>query len=263
MTRAALGIVAALAASALLAPRVLAGRRSRARGRRARCRIHGCSRCSTPSTTGEELTEFVTEVSRLSHGALQHPRDSRRPRRPPDYEAATIRDHAAKAAPTSRMQPTRAWDEFGARRLPALARPVPDRHLPAPGARAHGRSRRNDARGAAAVEAGGHRHPPRTDQATARQPPTRSPRPSDFRGQTIGTQQSRVADATLRALGAQPQRLPAGVTTMAGLDGVEHRVAAIENSPRLDAPGLASHDERQPLAAAPGAVRQRSAPTAR
>ena len=63
--------------------------------------------------------------------------------------------------------------------------------------------------------------------------------PRDFRDLTIGTQQSNVADATLRALGARPQRLPLDVAAsagLAGLDGLELQVAAIENG-RLDAPG--------------------------
>ena len=39
--------------------------------------------------------------------------------------------------------------------------------------------------------------------------------PGDFQGLTIGTQQSNVADATLRALGARPQRLLLDVDLLA------------------------------------------------
>ena len=53
---------------------------------------------------------------------------------------------------------------------------------------------------------------------------TRLAAPSDFSGLTIGTQQSRVADATMRALGARPQRLLPTVLRLAGLDGLEHQV---------------------------------------
>jgi TRAP-type transport system periplasmic protein len=60
--------------------------------------------------------------------------------------------------------------------------------------------------------------------------------PRDFRGLTIGTQQSRVADATMRALGASPRRLPADASGLSGVDGVERQVAAIE-SDRLDVRG--------------------------
>ena len=60
--------------------------------------------------------------------------------------------------------------------------------------------------------------------------------PRDFRGLTIGTQQSRVADATVRALGARSRRLPAAVPGLAGLDGVERQVGSIE-SDRLDVEG--------------------------
>ena len=46
--------------------------------------------------------------------------------------------------------------------------------------------------------------------------------PDAFSGLTIGVQQSRVADAVMRALGARPVRLPAEVPNVEDLDGVEH-----------------------------------------
>ena len=61
-------------------------------------------------------------------------------------------------------------------------------------------------------------------------------KPEDFRGLTIGTQQSRVADATMRALGATPRRLPATVHSLAGLDGIERQTHGIEGD-RLDTDG--------------------------
>lgn len=50
---------------------------------------------------------------------------------------------------------------------------------------------------------------------------------SDYAGQRIGTQQSPVAGATLRALGAQPEWLPAG-GAISGSDGVLQSIRAIE-----------------------------------
>ncbi len=52
-------------------------------------------------------------------------------------------------------------------------------------------------------------------------------KPSDYAGQRIGTQQSSVAGATLQALGAQPQWLPAG-GPISGSEGVLQSIEAIE-----------------------------------
>ena len=63
--------------------------------------------------------------------------------------------------------------------------------------------------------------------------------PRDFRDLVIGTQQSAVADETLRALGARPQRLQHDASLSAvspGLDGLELQVAGIESG-RLDTDG--------------------------
>jgi TRAP-type C4-dicarboxylate transport system substrate-binding protein len=59
--------------------------------------------------------------------------------------------------------------------------------------------------------------------------------PADFDGLAIGEQQSRVAAATLRALGARPVALPV-VGDATGLDGVETSMIAIEAG-RYDVPG--------------------------
>jgi TRAP-type C4-dicarboxylate transport system substrate-binding protein len=53
--------------------------------------------------------------------------------------------------------------------------------------------------------------------------------PEDFKGLTVGTGSSRVAEAVLRALGARPARLPARMRNANGLDGVVHRLYAINN----------------------------------
>lgn len=52
--------------------------------------------------------------------------------------------------------------------------------------------------------------------------------PADFAGKTIGTQESSVADATLRALGARPVRVPITRVDLAGYDGLEQRVGTID-----------------------------------
>ena len=106
---------------------------------------------------------------------------------------------------------------------------------PATGARTEERSRRSDARGVRplglvgiGILPGAIRHPIGLRHRLAA--------PGDFRGLTIGVQQSRVADAVMRALGARPVRLPAEVPTADSLDGVEHLVGGIY-SDRLDIDG--------------------------
>src|SRR5205823_7005671 len=47
--------------------------------------------------------------------------------------------------------------------------------------------------------------------------------PADYRGVTIGTQESRVADGAMRALGATPVRVPADMVGLTGVDGLEQR----------------------------------------
>jgi len=51
-------------------------------------------------------------------------------------------------------------------------------------------------------------------------------KPSDYAGRSIGTQQSSVADATLRALGAQPERFPVA-GTIGRFDGVVQPIRSI------------------------------------
>jgi TRAP-type transport system periplasmic protein len=230
MTRAALKIVAAASASAVLAGCSLGGAERVGGERPPETRV---LTMLDPFSNRQELTEFVSEVARLSRGTLRIrvvPADHEGP----DFEAATIRDMQKGRADLA-FAGSRAWDEFGARRLRALGAPflidsyrLEERvltsglvdsmlaELPPLGLEGIG------------ILPGPIRRPLGAKDSLAE--------PSDFSGLTIGTQQSRVADATLRALGAQPHRLGADVTTIGGLDGVEHRVAAIEGS-RLDAEG--------------------------
>ena len=186
-----------------------------------------------PFSNRQELTEFVSEVSRLSHGALQI-RIVQAGHEGPDFEAATIRDMRHGRADLA-FAASRAWDEFGARSLRALSAPflidsyrLQERVLTSDFVGSMLDELRPLGLAGIGILPGSIRRPLGVAHRLAA--------PGDFRGLTIGTQQSRVADATLRALGARPRRLPAGVSSLAGLDGIEHRVAAIE-SDRLDAEG--------------------------
>jgi TRAP-type C4-dicarboxylate transport system substrate-binding protein len=186
-----------------------------------------------PFSNRQELTEFVGEVSRLSHGALRI-RVVQAGHESPDYEAATIRDMRHGRADLA-FAGSRAWDEFGVHSLRALGAPLlidsyrlQERVLMSGLVGSMLEELRQLGLVGIGILPGGMRRP----LGVAR----RLAAPSDFRGLTIGTQQSRVADATLRALGALPQRLPAAASSLAGLDGIEHRVAAIEVD-RLDVDG--------------------------
>lgn len=54
-------------------------------------------------------------------------------------------------------------------------------------------------------------------------------KPADYVGRTIGTQQSMVADETMRALGAKPVRFPVS-GEIDGFDGIEQQIAAIQGN---------------------------------
>jgi TRAP-type C4-dicarboxylate transport system substrate-binding protein len=180
-----------------------------------------------------ELVDFVDEVSRLSDGAVRI-RVVTAGHDGADYEAATIRDMQDGRADLAFVG-SRAWDEFGARRLGALGAPfLVDSYPLQEAVLTNGLvgSMLEELQPLGLVGIGILPGPIRRPVGVA----NTLAAPSDFRGLMIGTQQSRVADATLRALGARPQRLPAAVASIAGLDGIEFQVAAIENG-RLDADG--------------------------
>jgi TRAP-type C4-dicarboxylate transport system substrate-binding protein len=186
-----------------------------------------------PFSSGQEVAAFDNEVARLSHGSLRvRVVDSKY--RGEDFEAAVIRAMRAGRADLA-IAGTRAWDEFGPKRLRALSAP-----LLIDSYRLQERVLASDLVDPMLEELqplglvgigilpGVIRRPFGTSKALAA--------PGDFRGATVGTQQSRVADSTLRALGARPQRLPATVHDLTGLDGIERQVQGIEGD-RLDAQG--------------------------
>ena len=230
MTRAAVLMAAALSASAALAGCSLGGSERVGSERAADTRV---LTMLNPVDNRQELTQFVDEVSRLSDDTLRI-RIVPAGHEGADYEAATIRDVQDGRADLA-FAASRAWDEFGARSLRALGAPflvdsypLQDRVLTSGLAGSMLEELQPLGLVGIGILPGPIRRPFGVASALAA--------PSDFRGLTIGTQQSRVADATLRALGARPQRLPAAVSSLAGLDGIEHFVAAIEAG-RLDRDG--------------------------
>jgi TRAP-type C4-dicarboxylate transport system substrate-binding protein len=183
-----------------------------------------------------EVTQFTDEVSRLSKGELEIrlvPVASDRT----DYEVDVVRrlqDGEADLAVVG----TRAGNDFGAPGLAALnapflldSYPLQARVLSGPLVDTIFEGVRPAGLVGIGILPGPIRHPLGLTHALAT--------PEDFRGLTLGTQQSDVADATLRALGATPRRMQLDMSTSSaldGLDGIEYQVTAIESG-RLDADG--------------------------
>jgi TRAP-type C4-dicarboxylate transport system substrate-binding protein len=189
-----------------------------------------------PFSGGQEVAAFDAEVARLSHGALRI-RVVQGSHEDPGFEAGTIRDMRHGRADLA-FAGSRAWDEFGIHRLRALTAPllIDSYHLEEAvlGSELVG-PMLAELRPLGLVGIGILPGPIRRPLGAAH----RLAAPSDFSGLTIGTQQSRVADATMRALAARSRRVPAtvpGLAGLAGLDGVERHVGAIE-ADRLDIEG--------------------------
>jgi TRAP-type C4-dicarboxylate transport system substrate-binding protein len=187
-----------------------------------------------PFTSQEELTDFVTEVARLSDGELKIRLVRAGYAQRPDFEAATINDMRQGRADLA-MAGTRAWDEFGARSLRALNAPllidsypleerVLGSDLVAP--------MLGELRGLGLAGIGILPGPMRRPLGFGH----RLAGPDDYRNMTVGVQQSRLAAAVLRELGARPRRLRADRPSREGLDGVEYRVGGIE-ADRFDVAG--------------------------
>jgi TRAP-type transport system periplasmic protein len=177
---------------------------------------------------GSGLNELVDEVSRLSQGRLEL-RVVENDVSGPDYEAATIRGVQAGRSDLG-VVGVRAWTELGAPGVGALGAPfLVDSYA------LQQLILTSDVTGTIleqlpsgfagiGILPGPMRRPFGITHTLAS--------PADFRGLTIGTQQSAVADETFRALGAWPRRLDLGVATSpgySGLDGLELQVAGIEN----------------------------------
>jgi TRAP-type C4-dicarboxylate transport system substrate-binding protein len=179
-----------------------------------------------------ELAAFGEQVAKTSGGSLRlrvvyAGHGDRR-----DYEAATIRDVQRGRAPLAAAG-SRAWGALGVRALDALGAPLlidsyelEERVLSSSLApRLLAGVRRLGLVGIGILP-GPMRKPVGATRALLS--------PADFRGRFIGTQQSPVADATVRALGGRPVRMPAD-PTLSGVDGVESQVAAVYGQ-RLDQP---------------------------
>jgi TRAP-type C4-dicarboxylate transport system substrate-binding protein len=222
MTRAAILLAAALGAAAPIAG-CFSGGSERVGGQRpAETRV---LTMLDPFSNGTELTEFTAEVERLSRGALRI-RIVRGTHKGPEYEAATIRDMQHGRADLA-FAGSRAWDQFGVHGLRALnapllidSYPLQERVLESDLAEPMLEELQPLGLAGIGILPAAIRRPLGLRHRLAA--------PSDFSGLTIGTQQSRVADATMRALGAYPRRFPSSIQSVDGLGGIEHRVSSID-----------------------------------
>ena len=188
----------------------------------------------TPFADGD--SELVDEVSRLSGGRLGLRVVASQHNGSADFEAATIKDVLDGRADLA-MVGARAWAEFGAPGISAVGAPflvdsypLQERVLTSDLVETMLGEMPSGLLGIGILP-GPLRRPFGMAHALAT--------PRDFRGLVIGTQQSDVADETMRALGARPQRLQLDVGSspvFSGLDGLELQVGAIEGG-RLDTNG--------------------------
>src|SRR3954447_4420647 len=187
-----------------------------------------------PFDNSEELGYFASEVERLSKGKLRIRVVASGHSKQTDFEARTIRD-AQKGRADLAFAGTRAWDEFGVHRMSALMAPLLVDSYPLEQRVLEGDVGRQmlaelQPLGLVGIGIlpGGMRHPFAQSK--------RLGVPADYRGLEIGTQQSRVADTTMRALAAHPIRVPADTLGFQGPDGYEQRVFVLYGD-RLAAPG--------------------------
>jgi len=180
-----------------------------------------------PFTGPDEFSEFVDEVARLSDGALKIRIIDAGYADRPAFQTLTIRDMLNGRADLA-MAPSRAWAGFGVLSLRALEAPLlidsyalQERVLGSSLAAAMLDDLRKLNFAGIGILPGGLHHPVGFGHRLAG--------PEDFKGLTVGSGASRVAEAVLRALGARPARLPARVQNVDGLDGVVHRLYAINN----------------------------------
>ena len=171
-----------------------------------------------------ELDGFAGEVRRLSAGTMRIDIRSRWRRGQVDSENGLIGDVGAGKADLG-VAGSRAWDSAGVSSFRALSAPLlitsyalQDRVLRSPVTGQMLRGLRPLGLAGIGVLPGPLRKPLGIARPLLR--------PSDYAGLRIGVQ-SRVADATMRALGATPVWFPE-TRAMTGLDGIEDQISSIE-----------------------------------
>ena len=172
-----------------------------------------------------ELDGFAGEVRRLSAGTMRIDIRSRWRRGQVDSENGLIGDVGAGKADLG-VAGSRAWDSAGVSSFRALSAPLlitsyalQGRVLRSPVTGQMLRGLRPLGLAGIGVLPGPLRKPLGIARPLLR--------PSDYAGLRMGVQQSLVADATMRALGATPVWFPA-TGAMTGLDGIEEQISSIQ-----------------------------------
>jgi TRAP-type C4-dicarboxylate transport system substrate-binding protein len=174
-----------------------------------------------------ELDGFASEVRRLSAGTMRIDIQSRWRFGQVSSEDGLIRDVKAGKADLG-VVGSRAWESVGVNSFRALAVPLlissyalQDRVLRSPIVGQMLQALRPLGLAGIGVLPGPLRKPLGIIRPLVR--------PSEFAGLRIGVQQSRVADATMRALRATPVWFPA-TGAITGLDGIEQQISSIQGN---------------------------------
>jgi TRAP-type C4-dicarboxylate transport system substrate-binding protein len=173
------------------------------------------------------LQVFLDEVTRLSGGTIRiEPRNNWR-KGQVDYASGLIRDVKAGKADLG-WAGSGAWDSVGVKSVRALHAPLlidsyalQEQVVRSPLVTEMLRGLNHIGLVGLGVLPGPMRKPLGVKRPLVT--------PADYAGLTIGVQQSRVSDATMRALRAKPVWFPAG-GDIGGFDGIEQQVASIEGN---------------------------------
>jgi TRAP-type transport system periplasmic protein len=175
-----------------------------------------------------ELDGFAGEVRRLSDGSMQIGIRSRWRFGQVKYEAGLIGDVRAGKADLG-VVGSRVWDSVGVNSFQVLGAPLlldsyalQDRVLGSPMIGQMLQGLRPLGLAGIGVLPGPLRKPLGITRPLLK--------PADYAGLRIGVPQSRVEDATMRALGAIPVGFPPGVA-ITGLDGLEQSISGIAGDP--------------------------------
>ncbi|GGN68392.1 hypothetical protein GCM10011579_041840 [Streptomyces albiflavescens] len=190
---------------------------------------------ATPMGTSEEFDSFLLNVKLLSHGSIRiRVETDAHHQEGPDFETRLLDDVRQGRVDLAALG-SRAFDSTGARALRALTAPLlitgydaEEKVLAAPVARRMVREIDGDGLTAIGLLPGTLRRPLGARTALLG--------PADYKGRTIGEQQSEVADATLRALGAKPVAFAAGGSVDA-FGGYEQQLASVDGN-RYDKNGM-------------------------
>ena len=122
----------------------------------------------------------------------------------------------------------RAFDTVGVNELPGTRRAAAHRQLRPRGEGLRARDSPTDAGGRRRARSRRDRRASGPDAQAARRVQAVRP-PADFEGEVVGLQDSAVADASLRALGATPRPVPGGAV-LDGLDAYEQQLSSIQEN---------------------------------